>query len=147
MRVALPYRYREDIALADAAFEAWGDTPAELFRAAADATVNVMIEELAAIQPRLRRSISLGPDTIEMLLYGLLQELIFYKDAEQLLLRIEAVHLTPGPAGYGLVAEAAGETIDPGRHPLGADVKAVTLHRFEVVKTERGWRAFVILDV
>ena len=32
------YRFRGDVALADAAFEAWGETLEELFVAAADAT-------------------------------------------------------------------------------------------------------------
>ena len=34
----MPYRYRDDIATADAAFEAWGDTEEEMIIAAADAS-------------------------------------------------------------------------------------------------------------
>jgi SHS2 domain-containing protein len=143
----MPYRYLEDIALADAAFEVWADSLEELMIDAADAAVNVMVEDLGTIRPLVRRSISLGPEAVDMLLYGLLQELVYYKDAEQLLLRIEQVRLSAGADGYSLTAEARGEKLDPGRHALAADVKAVTLHRFSVTETEEGWRAFVILDI
>jgi len=39
----MPYRYLEDIALADAAFEVWADSLEELMIEAADAAVNVMV--------------------------------------------------------------------------------------------------------
>jgi SHS2 domain-containing protein len=47
----------------------------------------------------------------------------------------------------GISAEAYGEEIDPQRHGLLADVKAVSLHNFVVEKAPEGWRATVILDV
>ena len=37
--------------------------------------------------------------------------------------------------------------IDAGRHELIVDVKAVTLHRFKVEQTPRGWETLVILDI
>lgn len=143
----MPYRYLEDVALADAPFEAWASTLEELMVAAAEATINVMIEDLDTLRPVVRRTINLGPEAVDMLLYGLLQELVYFKDAEQLLLRIEKIRVTSGPAGYSLKAEACGEKLDPGRHPLASDVKAVTLHRFSVTETDSGWHAFVILDI
>ncbi len=33
------------------------------------------------------------------------------------------------------------------KHDLIVDVKAVTLHRFEVKQTETGWKASIILDI
>ena len=143
----MPYRYLEDIALADAAFEAWADNLEGLMVEAAEATVNVMVEDLNTIRPLVRRTISLGPETADMLLYALLQDLIYFKDAEQLLLRIEKVEITCAPNGYSLKAEALGEKLDPERHALAADVKAVTLHRFSVTENSDGWQAFVILDI
>ena len=44
-------------------------------------------------------------------------------------------------------ASAWGEAIDPGRHRLRVDVKAVTLHGFSVQSTTDGWEARVILDI
>src|SRR5437763_14170745 len=84
----VPYRYLEEIGTADIAFEATGRDLPELFRDAADATINVMIENIGAIQPREIRRVELSNDKLDMLLFDLLQELIFLKDAECLLLRM-----------------------------------------------------------
>jgi len=46
-----------------------------------------------------------------------------------------------------LTGEAYGEKIDPSKHELIVDVKAVTLHRFGVTQIEEGWIASVILDI
>jgi SHS2 domain-containing protein len=73
--------------------------------------------------------------------------LIYYKDAEQLLLRIHSLRIEERDGSYRLLAETRGEKIDRERHPLNVDVKAVTLHRFVVEKTPKGWRAAVILDI
>ena len=55
-----PYRYLEEIATADVAFEAWGATREEAFLAAADATLNTMVEEIGTVAPRERRIFSLS---------------------------------------------------------------------------------------
>jgi SHS2 domain-containing protein len=142
-----PYRFREDVAIADAAFEAWGATMEDLFIAAADATTNTMAENLEAIEDRQRRPISIEETSADLLLFRLLEELIFLKDAEGLLLRVPAVLIRRRDGNLILEAEARGEPIDPLRHRLQADVKAVTLHRLRVEQTARGWEAFVVLDI
>ncbi len=142
-----PYRYLEEIATADVAFEAWGATLEETFLAAADATLNTMVEEIGTVAPRERRVISLAADSLDLLLFELLQELVYHKDADRLLLRVRDLRIEETGSGYRLHADAIGETIDPDRHPLLADVKAVTLHRLSVEKTPSGWRAVVVLDV
>lgn len=142
-----PYRYLEEIATADVAFEAWGATTEETFLAAADATLNTMVEEIGTVAPRERRVISLAAESLDLLLFELLQELVYYKDAGRLLLRVRDLRIEESGSGYRLQADAVGETIDPARHPLLADVKAVTLHRLSVEKTASGWHAVVVLDV
>ena len=143
----MPYRFLEDVAIADVAFEAWGDTAETMFVAAAEATMNVMVGDLEAIAVRTRRSVCVESDALDLLLFNFLQELIFYKDAEQLLLRVEAIRLEKDRLPFSVAAKLAGETLDMDRHELVADVKAVTLHKFRVEETERGWEAFVILDI
>jgi len=56
----MPYHYLEEIGTADIAFEATGRDLAELFRDAADATTNVMIDNIEAIQPRKTRQLELS---------------------------------------------------------------------------------------
>ena len=143
----MPYEFLDDVTLADSAFRAWGRTVEETFAAAADAVTNAMIDDLDTIRPQQERILNLENEALDLLLFDLLQELIYYKDADQLLLRLAQVHIATTDGLYTLHAQARGEPIDPHRHALGTDVKAVTLHRFALEQTAQGWQAFVILDV
>ena len=143
----MPYQYLEDVGTADIAFEATGRDLPELFTTAADATMNVMIDNLDAIESRETRQIELSNDSIEMLLFDFLQELIYFKDARRLLLRALETQLEQKGEAYVLKAKVAGERLDDTRHQQRADVKAVTLHGFSVKKQDGGWIAKVLLDI
>jgi protein archease len=143
----MAYKYLEDIGIADIAFEATGCNLPELFTSAADATMNVMIENLDTIKPREMRRIELKNDAIDMLLFDFLQEVIFFKDAERLLLRVREMRIEEEEGAYSLKATTAGEPLDDTRHQQRADVKAVTLHDFHVKKIEGGWKAAAMLDI
>lgn len=143
----MSYKYIENLTLADIAFEAEGKDLAETFINAALATLNVMVEEVTSIQPKIRREIHVENENLEMLLLNFLQELIYYKDSEQLLLRPSEVSIFKKDNLYLLKAVVFGEKIDPLRHPLRVDVKAVTLHHLQVKETDTGWKATVILDI
>ena len=143
----MPYHYLEDVGTADIAFEATGRDLSELFTVAADAMTNVMIENLDAIQPRETRQFKLNNEKIDMLLFDFLQELIYLKDADRLLLRVRQAQIHTKDGHYYLEATVAGEPLDAARHHQRADVKAVTLHQFQVAETDGGWKATVILDI
>ena len=68
----MPYTFIEGITLADIAFEAWGRDLEETFQSAADATMNVMVEELDSIQPKESRGISIEHDALDLLLFNFL---------------------------------------------------------------------------
>ena len=142
----MPYRYLDDIATADVAFLATGTSLEELFSAAGDALMNVMVADLAAILRRDTVTVDLEETDLDLLLFSFLQELIYYKDARQLLLRTSRITITEVD-GTHLRAILSGERIDPLRHKLDVDVKAVTLYRFRVEKVGEGWEAQVILDI
>lgn len=95
----MPYRYLEDIAIADVAFEAWGETKEELFLAASDATVGSMVGDLDSIVAQERRQFQVGDTQIDMLLFQVLQEILYFKDAEKLLLRVQGVRITHDEGG------------------------------------------------
>ncbi len=143
----MPYEFLEDIAIADIAFEAKGKDLSEVFIAAGDATVNAMIDNLAAIELEEERIFTLENDELDMLLFNFLQEFIYYKDSELLLLRAQQVKIEQKDNLYHLEAVTKGEKLDPERHEQRVDVKAVTLHRFKLEKTDDGWMALVILDI
>jgi len=142
----MPYRFRGDIARADIAFDAWGESLEELFIAAAQATMEVMVHDLSAIRPLVTVETHLEQSDQEMLLFDFLNDLIFYKDARRLLLLPLELSIT-ATGTYALHAVFKGEEIDAQRHRLSTDVKAVTMHRFSVRQELEGWQATVVLDV
>jgi len=143
----MPYRFQDEIATADVAFEAWGESPEELFISSAAALLNTMVDLPEQVTRRQELSILLEHEELDLLLWTFLQELIFYKDARRLLLHADRVHITEREGSFRLEAIVSGEQINAGRHRLLVDVKVVTLHRFRVVVTNGVWKAVVVLDV
>lgn len=141
----MPYRFLEDIATGDAAFEAEGRTLEELFREAAIATFEVMVDT-KGVEPRIIRDIELKHEAVDGLLFDWLSELIYLKDAEAVLFCKFDVSIKKNDA-YELKAKASGENINQRKHNLRSDVKAVTYHMFEVKKTGENWSARVVLDI
>lgn len=141
----MPYRFFEDVAIADTAFEATGRTVEEMFESAALAVTNTMVRDLASVERKVERKFTVKADSVEMLLFNFLQEVVFYKDAENLLFSSFVVKVDENET----VAEctASGEELDMKKHDLVVDVKAVTMHRFKVEKTKDGWKSQVILDI
>ncbi|NTV48797.1 MAG: archease [Geobacteraceae bacterium] len=143
----MPYRFQDEISTADIAFEAWGETREELFISCAAALLRTMAEAPDQVERRQLLAIRLEQEELDMLLFSFLQELIFYKDARRLLLHADKVHIEQRKDAFTLEASVSGEQIDAGRHRLLVDVKAVTLHRFQVEFGENLWKASVVLDV
>jgi SHS2 domain-containing protein len=143
----MPYRYIEDIATADVAFALWGKSREELFRAAAEVLVNEMVENIAAIQSRETVDFTLAQGALDLLLMDFLNELIYLKDARQLLLKVDELAIGDTPDGFTLQARCSGERIDPERHHLLADVKAATLYRLKVERVDGQWEGTVVLDI
>jgi SHS2 domain-containing protein len=143
----MPYRFLEKTAVADVAFEATGRDFEELLREAWDAALATMIVHPDRIERSASRNVHLEHEQADLLLFDFLQELLFYKDAESMLLKIDRLTVRRAGAVYRLDAVLAGEKIDRVRHEMRVDVKAVTFHQLRVEQRERGWRATVVLDV
>jgi len=141
----MPYKFLEDISLADVAFEATGKSLEELFESSALATTNVMIKDLKTIKPKIKKKIKLKASTIENLLHDFLQELVFLKDAKQLVFSKYKIKINEKKVE--LTAEVSGEKLNPKKQEHMVDVKAVTWHLYEVIKTDKMWKARVILDI
>lgn len=143
----MPFRWLEDAPTSDAGFEAWGATLDECFRSAADALLALMVANPGAVAGVEHRPVTVEHEELDFLLVRFLEEILFYKDAEQLLLQVTTC--TVGAANHTWQArgELAGERIDPQRHLLSADVKAVTLHRLSVRQQDGTWVATVVVDL
>jgi SHS2 domain-containing protein len=143
----MKYHFLEDAFTADIGFNAIGDTAEDMITAAAEATMKVMVDNLDDIAEVVTKRIELEATSLEMALFDLLGELIFYKDAEQLLLRVKQLTIAKRGEHIVLTAKAKGEKIDRQKHRLIVDVKAVTMHHFRVEVTPHGWIATVVLDI
>jgi SHS2 domain-containing protein len=143
----MPYRFIDHIALADVAFEAIGEDLEEVFKTAAGALLDVTVAERQTVRAKLQKIISIEAESTEMLLFDFLQELIFLKDRDQVLLTARQIEIEAHQDGCHLKAVLTGEQMDDTRHDLVVDVKAVTMHQFKLTKTASGWCARIILDI
>ncbi|MBN1385926.1 archease [Candidatus Woesearchaeota archaeon] len=139
----MAYKYIEGITRADVAFEAYGKTLEQMFSSAAQAVEEVQVD-VSRIQGSETREIKLENEDIEKLLFDFLSELVYYKDAEQLVFSKFDIKIKDG---YTLKGKLTGEKIDFQKHNPKVDVKAITLHMFKVEKTDSGWKCFVIADI
>ena len=103
------------------------------------------------------REISGRHKNVEYLLFDFLDDLLLFKDSECLFFsRFEiSIHIEMNDFGqeeYVLSAKCYGEEIVEGKHELTVDVKAITLHLFDVSEKEfddgnSGWECQVLLDI
>jgi SHS2 domain-containing protein len=133
-------------ATSDLSFLAKGGSLEEIFRASAEALLAATVDAGDSVGDRVRCSVSLTDSDVELLLVRFLNELIFLRDAEGLVLRPVAITIRED-GELGLEADLAGEELDPARHVPACDVKAVTLHGLRVERVPDGWEAAVTLDV
>lgn len=143
----MSYTFLDDIVTADIAFRAEGETLEELFLSASDALFEVQAGSAEAVRMRESVKLRLEDSNEEVLLHRFLQEFLYYKDAERLLLRATSVRILPQGNLCTLEATAEGERIGSTRRELGADVKAVTWHLFSLERTGGRYTAVVVLDV
>ncbi|MBI4439549.1 archease [Candidatus Woesearchaeota archaeon] len=131
---------------ADVGIFAYGKDTAELFRNAALATTGQMVE-IKGVKPKVERKISLKSDNLEGLLFDFLGELIYLKDADNLLFSKYGISVKKVEKGYKLSGTLKGDRINKDAMELLNDVKAVTMHMFKVEKTKGGYKATIILDI
>lgn len=130
----------------DLALRLRGRTLESVFAAAAEALLAATVEEPVAVRPALRRELRLEEPDLELLLLRFVNELVWLRDASELLLRPERVELGRDGAPR-LRADLVGEPIDRARHTLRSDVKAATAHGLGIRETAGGYEATLTLDV
>lgn len=141
----MSFKYLEDVATADVAFEAIGETLEELFVECARATFEAMVDT-RLLDRRDKKIIKLESEEVDQLLFDWLAELVYLKDSEYMLFSEFDVRIDKNKF-YQLKAKVIGERIDAKKHELRSDVKAVTYHLFYVKKENKGWKARVVLDI
>jgi len=114
-----------------------------LFEDAARGLFAVLVANPEAIRPVQELSFRIEAQRLDDLLHDWLAELLFAFDTRRVLLGEFRV----GVSGDRVEATARGEPIDPQRHQLDMEVKAITYHGLKVERDGDGWLAEVIVDL
>jgi SHS2 domain-containing protein len=115
----------------------------ELFEDSATALFAAIVDDLSTVRPEVQLSVEVEGTDLEYLLFDWLRELLYRFDAEHMLFSKFEVSVTE----TGLKGTAAGEPIDPARHVLSHEVKAITYHALKVEREGDAWIAEVIVDI
>lgn len=114
-----------------------------LFEEAASCLFSAVLEDITSVQPRLQVTVEVSGTDREFLLFDWLRDLLMRCDADRVVFGKFKVDVRDD----GLTGTAWGEPLDPARHLLAHEVKAITYHELKVEKTSDGWLAEVIVDI
>jgi SHS2 domain-containing protein len=134
-------------ATSDISFVARGDTREQALAAAADALLAATVVEPDEVGDDEARHVVLEEADLELLLLRFLNELVYLRDAEGVVLRARQLHLTQGPDGHRLEADLVGSRWVRERHGSAAEVKAATAHGLALREVDGRWEARATLDV
>ncbi len=141
------YRILDDVAVADLAFEAVGDSLQELFQGATGALIEAMADP-GTIGSTWEQKIDLEDQDPAALLFDWLSELVYYKDAAGVVFSKADLTLSQERNGlWQLKAVLLGEPVNYSTQELRADVKGVTKHLYDLRQRDGRWTARVVLDV
>ncbi|MEM0449297.1 MAG: archease [Methanomassiliicoccales archaeon] len=112
---------------ADVLIKARGKNLEECFANAAYALFDQMVDIITVV-PRETWEFEVEGHDLESLLFNFLSEFLYLHDAKQLLLSEFQVNIE----GFKLRCRCKGERLDPSRHVLRREVKAVTYHMLKV---------------
>jgi SHS2 domain-containing protein len=127
-----PFEYLEHTA--DVKFRAYGRIPEEMLSNAAAALFKSMVDP-ATVNVKEFWRVELEAQDLEQLAYQWLSEIVFLFETESAVFATFVVKLRQNGA-WKLEGEIGGEKIDLRRHAFENEVKAVTLHEFQVKKND-----------
>ena len=115
-----------------------------LFAEAGRGFLSILVENPSDVRPQQR--------DIKLQIEGTDKDYLFFDWLNELLYRFEIDHLLLAEFDvtldqHGLRAIARGEPVDPDRHHLAHEIKAITYHQLEVRQVPDGWQAVVIVDI
>lgn len=146
--MAKRFEFLDDVAMADAAFVAYGHSLDEVFLAATEALI-VTLADPGTIVPTVSEVLLIQQDTLEDLLVDWLNVLVFLKDARGMVFSHASLNVKQDPSGQGWRADGQvhGALVDPHSQVLRGDVKAVTKHWFSLNQVGEEWVARVVMDL
>jgi SHS2 domain-containing protein len=136
----MKFRFIKDLT-SDVVFEAYGKDKKELFENAAFALSSVICQA-EKVKPLMSKEIEVRGEDLKDLMFNWLQKIIEMVDIENVFLSKFEVREVKNTH---IKAICYGEDADPRKG--GTLVKSVTYYKFNVEKTNRGYKATVALDI
>jgi SHS2 domain-containing protein len=115
----------------------------ELFVDAARGLFSLLVANLNSVRPVLERDVRIIGGEDDLLLFDWLNELLYVFDTRHVVLAEFHIDFRDGE----LFARCLGEPLDPARHVLEHEVKAITYHGLKVESSDGHWLAEVIVDI
>jgi SHS2 domain-containing protein len=141
------FHFLDDVAIADLAFDASGDSLQELFYGATCAVVEVMADP-TTVGSTWRKAIERTDEDPAELLFDWLSDLVYWKDAAGVVFSRSELTLTCQDHGcWNLTGVLYGEPVNGSAQTLRADVKGITKHLYRLSQDGEGWTVRVVLDV
>ena len=144
--MSFSYEFLDDVAVADLAFDATGDTLPELFQGATNAVIETMADP-GTIGSSWTQTIDRNDAEPASLLFEWLSDLVYWKDAAGVVFSRADLVLVQESPGWTLHAKLYGEPVNASTQDLRADVKGVTKHLYRLDRQQARWTVRVVLDV
>ena len=141
------FHFLDDVATADLAFDAFGDSLQELFQGATWAVIEALADPTTVGSTWLQ-TIERTDENPAELLFDWLSDLVYWKDAAGVVFSRSELTLTRQDHGcWKLRGVLYGEPVNGSTQTLRADVKGITKHLYEVKQEDMRWHARVVVDV
>lgn len=141
------YEIIENITSADIAVRVKARSLELLFQFGAEALMSEMVENINTITPSASVSGFLDGEDIALVYFDFLNEFLFYKDAENLLLLPFDIRIINENGLYSCSYILKGEKINTDVHNFRTDIKAVTLHNLNIYRDDEFFVAETVFDV
>jgi len=129
----------------DFAFEVIADSISDLFRGAGIAMMMAMVD-VEKLEAEKTWKFDLKSESLELLLFDFLGELIYLKDVDSVLFKDFEIVFTKEEK-LSLKCSAQGSLIDYSKYEILTDVKAVTMHEFCFERRDEDWYCHIIVDL
>ncbi len=143
----MAYEIIDNITSADIAVRVKAPTLSLLFTYGAEALVSEMVEDISSIKKSVIKNGLIEGDDLPILYFEFLNGILFFKDAESLLLLPSKIDVTHDNRLYRCSYQLHGDLIDADLHKITADIKAVTLHQLNIYKNKNLFIAESVFDV
>ena len=142
------YKFLENVAIADIAYEAYGKDLNELFENSALAIFELSAD-VKTIDAKKKLMIKLENKKLDNLLYDFLSEILFLKDSKYMVFRNVKVRINKDKKNkkFKLSSVLQGDKINSNKQHLENDIKAITMHMFKIEKIKNYWKATVVVDI